>query len=250
MTGRRKEGKSTPWVWVEGARCRAGECQTKYVPPVAGLHPIKQPVGWPCCRLQAAGFTISPLTSKYVPPMPVCIHLTHLLACRAAACRLRASPFRRSCPSSSSSFHCFPAVRTVVPMLTGLPHPLQQAAGFTISPLMSKYVPPDACLHPKKQPVGLPCCCLQAAGFTISPLMSKYVRLAGGEESQESLVSLALLLGGQAQFCVLATLQKMRLACGETRQGGLVSALRTLCSGDLECAQLQHVPLEHAIAFW
>ena len=37
-------------------------------------------------------------------------------------------------------------------------------------------------------------CCLQAAGFTISPLMSKYVRLAGGEESQESLVSEPCLL--------------------------------------------------------
>lgn len=32
----------------------------------------------------------------------------------------------------------------------------------------------------------------QAAGFTISPLMSKYLRLAGGEESQESLVTLVL----------------------------------------------------------
>ena len=39
---------------------------------------------------------------------------------------------------------------------------------------------------------------LQAAGFTVSPLMSKYVKLAGGEESQESLVTLVLKadLGG------------------------------------------------------
>ena len=40
----------------------------------------------------------------------------------------------------------------------------------------------------------------QAAGFTVSPLMSKYVRAAGGEGSQESLVTLVLKadLGGLA----------------------------------------------------
>ena len=51
---------------------------------------------------------------------------------------------------------------------------------------------------PARHPVPSPCCpCLQAAGFTVSPLMSKYVQLAGGAgpggESQESLVTLVLM---------------------------------------------------------
>ncbi|KAL4433733.1 hypothetical protein ABPG75_000174 [Micractinium tetrahymenae] len=47
---------------------------------------------------------------------------------------------------------------------------------------------------------------VQAAGFTVSPLMSKYVKLAGGEESHESLVTLVLkadmggLLSEQSAF--------------------------------------------------
>lgn len=131
------ESKSMPWAWVEGG---AGKCSCPPDAAYCGLPfervwlPVRMQqtlVGLPCsvsaasgstmpnlwleltpCNVplfqcpvhcptlpQAAGFTISPLMSKYVPP-DACLHpVTNLLACLAAACRLRASPFHRSCPS-------------------------------------------------------------------------------------------------------------------------------------------------------
>ena len=76
-------------------------------------------------------------------------------------------------------------------------------------------------------------CCLQAAGFTISPLMSKYVRLAGGEESQESLVSEQRLLAHRS-LIASAGCDVLRNRCAVlwlpcSRQGGEPGEWKTAC---------------------
>lgn len=161
---------------------------------------------WCLCHLEASFFTpnlpLPPSCSERGAPRSAAGAWWRLVCARSCGgagewlqCVSRMWPDRvkwlrrqenRGYGEAPQRWHGFPPVRCTCCLtfdaLMGFTLPLPASGGFRCAHVCHN-------TSAQRQLVILLAPLLQAAGFTISPLMSKYVRLAGGEESQESLVS-------------------------------------------------------------